>query len=54
VQPGTILKVEKAALLVNCGEGALKITELQLEGKKRMTARDFLLGVKCKPGEKLG
>ena len=28
--------------------------ELQLEGKKRMTAHDFLLGVKVQPGEILG
>ena len=30
------------------------VMELQLEGKKRMTAHDFLLGVKVQPGEILG
>lgn len=48
--PGEILSVEKDAVTVATGDGALKILELQLEGKKRMTAHDFLLGVKLQPG----
>lgn len=52
--PGMIVKVEKDAVLVMTREGLLKIKELQLEGKKRMSTRDFLLGVKMLPGEKLG
>ena len=51
--PGEILSVEKDAVTVAAGDGALKILELQLEGKKRMTAHDFLLGVKLQPGEVL-
>ena len=50
---GEILKVEKDAVTVATGKGALKIFELQLEGKKRMTTHDFLLGVKMQPGEVL-
>lgn len=49
--PGEILRVEKDAVTVATGEGALRILELQLEGKKRMKARDFLLGVRMTPGE---
>ncbi len=52
--PGEILAVDKDTLTVMTGEGALRIYELQLEGKKRMTTRDFLLGVKLQPGELLG
>ena len=52
--PGEILKVEKDAVTVATGEGALRILELQLEGKKRMTAQDFLRGVRMQPGEVLG
>lgn len=52
--PGEILKVEKDCVTVAAGEGALRIQELQLEGKKRMTAHDFLLGVRLQPGEVLG
>lgn len=52
--PGAILSVEKDSVLVATGEGTLRIYELQLEGKKRMSTRDFLLGVKMQPGEVLG
>ena len=51
---GEILQVSKDCVTVAAGKGALRIYELQLEGKKRMTARDFLLGVKMQPGEILG
>jgi len=53
-EPGTILNVEKDAFTVACGNGALRILEVQLEGKKRMSTHDFLLGVKVKQGEVLG
>ncbi|MCM1025447.1 MAG: methionyl-tRNA formyltransferase [Roseburia sp.] len=53
-KPGEILRVEKDAVVAAAGEGALRILELQLAGKKRMTARDFLLGVRMTPGEILG
>lgn len=52
--PGTIVRVDKEAFLVATGKGLLQVNELQLEGKKRMSAKDFLLGVKLVPGEKLG
>ena len=53
-KPGEILKIEKDAILVAASEGALRITEVQMEGKKRMSVHDFLLGVKVQPGEILG
>ena len=51
--PGEILRVDRDSVTVAAGDGALKIYELQLEGKKRMSAHDFLLGVKLQPGEVL-
>jgi methionyl-tRNA formyltransferase len=49
------LKVEDNHLLVGCGEGtALELLELQLEGKKRTSAADFVRGYRPLPGEKLG
>ena len=51
---GTILQVDKDAIFVACKGGALRVTELQLEGKKKMCTHDFLLGVKMQAGEKLG
>lgn len=42
-QPG-ILLIDKSHLYIACLDQWLEITELQLSGKKRMTARDFLNG----------
>ena len=52
--PGTIIEVLKDAIYVRTGSGILRIDELQLEGKKRMQVRDFLLGFKISVGERLG
>jgi len=35
---------------VACGEGVLKLTELQRAGGKRLAAADFLRGFDIKPG----
>jgi methionyl-tRNA formyltransferase len=52
---GRILSVNNGELIVSCGsDSALKILELQLEGKRRMSVRDFLNGVKIQVGEILG
>lgn len=52
---GQILEARGDEFIVACGsETALKILELQIEGKKRMSARDFLNGVKIQPGERFG
>ena len=52
--PGTIVEVTKHIIKVATGQGLLCISELQLEGKKRMSTHDFLLGVKAVAGEILG
>jgi len=48
--PGTVLQAGKAGLEVACGNGSLVIEELQLEGKKRMAAADFLAGYRIDAG----
>ena len=53
-QPGSIERVEKEAVYVNTGKGILKVTQLQLEGKKRMQVKEFLLGCRMEKGETLG
>lgn len=53
-EPGGIVRVEKDAFYVQCGDGILKVLSVQMEGKKRMSVRDFLLGYPMKPGEHLG
>ncbi len=50
---GTIAFVGKEELGIFCGEGTIVLTEVQLEGKKRMPVRDFLLGNKPEVGESL-
>ncbi len=42
--PGEIVRVDKDVLWVATGDGALGLTELQLEGKKRLRVREFLAG----------
>lgn len=42
-EPGQVLSLNP--LIVACGEGAVEITELQLEGKKRMSAQSFINGL---------
>lgn len=41
-------------LTVACSQGSLIIHELQLEGKKRMDAKSFLIGHKLNIGDKIG
>ncbi len=54
LEPGTWV-VDRGTLSVVCGGGTrLEVEELQLEGRSRMPARDFLNGVRLAPGEKLG
>lgn len=49
--PGEILRVERDALAVAADKGVLRILELQLEGKKRMSARDFIQGARPQAGK---
>ena len=51
-ESGSVLESEKE-FVVACGENALKITELQLEGSKRMKTEEFLRGKKI-TAKKLG
>ncbi len=54
-EPGTVLEADpKKGLTVACGEGALRLTEIQLVGGKRMKATDFLRGHSLEVGVKLG
>jgi methionyl-tRNA formyltransferase len=55
VLPPAELHGEHDRLLVGCGhQTSLELLEVQLEGKKRTPARDFIHGYRPKPGEKLG
>jgi len=51
--PGVLHEAEKGALTVGAGSGLLRIVALQPEGKKPMTAADFLRGHHGLAGKKL-
>ncbi len=51
-EPGTILEAGKGAFKVQTGHGLLVLEEVQLEGKKRMAASDFLRGFPVEAGQK--
>ena len=53
-RPGQILSATEAGVVVACGEGALRITELQRPGGKRLAAADFLRGHALQVGQILG
>lgn len=53
-EPGTVIDVTKDAIVVACKEGALKLLEIQMAGKKRMKVSAFLLGYQVEKGMKLG
>ena len=52
--PGCVLAADRRGLLVAAGEGAVLLRDIQLEGKRRMSARDFLLGHPIAVGAVLG
>jgi methionyl-tRNA formyltransferase len=54
-QPGEVLEVGGDQITVACGEHTLlRIFELQPEGKRRMTTRDFLNGARVVAGVRFG
>src|SRR5262245_2614391 len=54
-RPGVVCEAAKESFVVACGKGTLlRITEVQLEGKRAMAARDFLNGARMQVGAELG
>lgn len=53
-RPGEILRAEGEELVAAAGEGAVRIRELQLEGKRPLPAEEFLRGCRPAPGDLLG
>jgi methionyl-tRNA formyltransferase len=50
IEGGVVLQADRDGILVAAGDGAVRITQLQLEGHKRMSAADFLRGHKLRIG----
>jgi methionyl-tRNA formyltransferase len=52
--PGTVVRATGGDLEVATGDGLLRLLEVQLEGKRRLAARDFLAGQPLREGDELG
>jgi methionyl-tRNA formyltransferase len=51
-EAGTILDVSPEGVVVACGEGALRLTQLQKPGGKRLPVREFLAGSTLASGQR--
>ena len=52
--PGEVLAADGRGILVAAQDGAMLLQEIQLEGKRRMSAEEFLRGHAIAPGTRLG
>ncbi len=53
--PGIMLPTQEDGLLVICGGASvLRVEQVQLEGRKRVTAQEFANGARLVPGERFG
>jgi len=54
VAPGTITGIDKSGIIIACAEQtALRVEELQIEGKRRMSAPDFANGTRIHTGDRI-
>lgn len=53
-QPGEVLNVSKQGIDIATGDGVLRITQLQVPGKRAMAVQDFLNANQLAVGEHLG
>lgn len=53
-RPGTVIEAADGGITVACGSGAIRFTEVQPEGKRRMAAGEFTSGHRIQSGDTLG
>ncbi len=53
-EPGQVIEADDCGIIVACGEGGIRIKQLQIEGKNRMSAADFVRGYRIKRGDFFG
>jgi methionyl-tRNA formyltransferase len=53
-KPGQIVSVDRDNIVVACGNGGLRLEELQKSGGKRLPVQAFLSGFALKPGQRFG
>jgi len=49
--PGEVVQTDETGVVVACGQGALRLIELQRPGGRKLAAADFLRGFPVRPGE---
>jgi methionyl-tRNA formyltransferase len=52
--PGQVVVADKSRVLVACGEGCVDLVSVQLEGKRRMTGTEWVMGRGIAEGDVLG
>ena len=52
VPPGTVVQADDTGIVIACADGALRVTELQKPGGKRLRPREFLQGFGLSAGER--
>ncbi|WP_457568036.1 methionyl-tRNA formyltransferase [Desulfurobacterium sp.] len=52
--PGQVVDIDREGFYVGTGRALLKILKVKPEGKREMSAADFVRGYRIKPGDKLG
>lgn len=52
--PGTVVRSDKSGIVVQCGDGLLAVTSLQVPGGRRLTAGEYLAGHPVALGLRLG
>ena len=54
IEPGTILTIDESGIIIACsGSTGLAIEDIQIEGKRRVSARDFANGARLKSGDRI-
>jgi len=52
-QPGTVIDASKSDFTISCAQGCVSVKEVQLQGKRRMSVKDFFNGYHLEIGEHL-
>ena len=53
-EPGTVLGIDSSSITIACADStSLAIEELQIEGRRRISAREFASGAHLKPGDRI-
>ena len=52
--PGQVIQSSKERLIISTGKGLLEILEIQIEGRKKMPVREFLMGIDINSGDMFG